>query len=169
MQKPGDDVWPCLTLLALWKNMLKNWNLEYMKIEFKNLLEKAWKKKRNKINQWGTLSSSKKRLRTEGAYASCLKHKQRPWVLKAESHLFLLLTWILTELCTAFPSSIRQGKNKKSDEKWSPKDNSEKAFLSKCILYFDSPSVWTVLWSEIHRLYVKCKFYYQLLERLGTM
>lgn len=26
--------------------MLKNWNLEYMKIEFKNLLEKAWKKKK---------------------------------------------------------------------------------------------------------------------------
>jgi len=25
--------------------MLKNWNLEYMKIEFKNPLEKAWKKK----------------------------------------------------------------------------------------------------------------------------
>lgn len=117
MQKPGDDVWPCLTLLALWKNMLKNWNLEYMKIEFKNLLEKAWKRKRNKINQWGTLSSSKKRLRTEGAYASCLKHKQRPWVLKAESHLFLLLTWILTELCTAFPSSIRQGKKTKNQMK----------------------------------------------------
>lgn len=71
----------------------------------------------------------------------------------------------------ALPSQVVLGreKNKKSDEKWSPKDNSEKAFHGKCILYFDSPSVWTVLWSEIHRLYVKCKFYYQLLERLGTM